>query len=53
MKGDWGLNEKGLLEMSAEDARMFSEVTLDGDSKMKFLLIGGPDGDPGLTFSKG
>jgi hypothetical protein len=32
---------------------MVSAVSLDGDAKMKFLLVGGPEGDPGLEFKKG
>ncbi len=53
MKGKWQMNDKGLLEMASADSQMFSAVTLDGDAKMKFLLVGGPEGDPGLNFTKG
>jgi tetratricopeptide (TPR) repeat protein len=52
LSGQWGLNDKGLLVMSAEDSQMVSAVSLDGDRKMKFLLVGGPEGDPGLSFDK-
>jgi hypothetical protein len=30
---------------------MVSAVTIDG-SKMKFTLVGAPDGDPGLDFTR-
>jgi hypothetical protein len=53
MKGKWGLNDKGLLIMTSDDSQMVSAVSLDGDAKMKFLLVGGPEGDPGLEFKKG
>ena len=53
LKGTWGINDKGLLVMNADNSQMVSAVSLDGDAKMKFLLVGGPDGDPGLTFNKG
>ena len=32
---------------------MVSAVRLDSASKMKFTLVGAPDGDPGLDFTKG
>jgi len=53
LKGSWGINDKGLLIMNADNSQMVTAVTLDGDSKMKFVLVGGPDGDPGLNFTKG
>ncbi len=53
MNGTYGLNDKGLLVLSSDDSQMVSAVTLDGDSKMKFILVGAPDGDPGLDFTKG
>jgi hypothetical protein len=52
LKGTYGLNEKGLLVLSGEDSQMVSEVTLSGDSTMKFVLVGAPEGDPGLEFKK-
>jgi hypothetical protein len=52
LKGTYGLNEKGLLVLTGEDSQMISEVTLTGDKDMKFVLIGAPEGDPGLEFKK-
>jgi len=52
LKGTYGLNEKGLLVLSSDNSQMISSVTLDNDT-MKFVLIGAPDGDPGLNFTKG
>ena len=53
LKGTYGLDERGLLVLTSDDAQMVSEVTLDDDTKMNFVLIGAPDGDPGLDFTKG
>ncbi len=52
MKGTYGLNDKGLLVLSSDDSQMVSAVSLDGDSKMKFVLVGAPEGDPGIDFAK-
>ena len=52
MKGTYGLNDKGLLVLSTDDAQMVSAVSMEGDGKMKFILVGAPDGDPGLDFTK-
>jgi tetratricopeptide (TPR) repeat protein len=52
MKGTWGINDKGLVILNAENSQMVTAVSLEGDTKMKFLLVGGPDGDPGLSFTK-
>ena len=43
----------GLLVLTSDDSQMVSAFTLDGASKMKFTLVGAPDGDPGLDFKKG
>jgi hypothetical protein len=53
LKGTYGLDDKGLLVLTSDDSQMVSAVTLDNDSKMKFVLVGAPDGDPGLDFTKG
>jgi len=53
IKGTWGLNDKGILIMNADNSQMVTAVTLNGDTKLNFLLVGGPDGDPGLDFTKG
>jgi hypothetical protein len=31
---------------------MVSEVTLKDDNQLKFVLVGAPEGDPGLEFKK-
>ncbi len=51
LKGTYGLNDKGLLVLTTDGSQMVSELTLNGD-KLKFVLIGAPDGDPGLEFAK-
>ena len=53
LKGTYGLNDKGLLVLTSDDSQMVSAITLDGDRKLHFVLIGAPDGDPGLDFTKG
>lgn len=53
LKGTYGLDEQGLLVLTSDDSQMVSEVTMDDDNEMKFVLIGAPDGDPGLVFTKG
>jgi len=52
LKGTYGLNDKGLLVLSSDDSQMVSEVTMPDDKQLQFVLIGAPDGDPGLTFAK-
>ncbi len=52
MTGTWGLNDKGLLIMNANNSQMVTAISMEGE-KLKFVIIGGPEGDPGLTFSKG
>lgn len=53
LKGTYGLNDKGLLVLTTDDTQMVSAVSLEGDAKMKFMLVGAPDGDPGMDFTKG
>jgi tetratricopeptide (TPR) repeat protein len=53
LKGTYGLDDKGLLVLSSDGSQMISSVTLESESTMKFVLIGAPDGDPGLSFTKG
>ena len=53
MKGTYGLDDKGLLVLSTDDSQLVSAVSMEGEGKMKFILVGAPDGDPGLEFTKG
>jgi len=53
LAGSYGLDEQGLLVLTSEDSQMVSEVSLKDDTQMKFVLIGAPEGDPGLEFIKG
>jgi len=53
LKGTYGLNDKGLLVLTTDDSQMVSELTLKEDKQLKFVLIGAPEGDPGLDFTKG
>jgi len=50
MTGEFGISDPNLLVLLAEDSQMAGEVTFEDDSKLSFILAGGPRGDPGLTF---
>ena len=53
IKGTYGLNDKGLLVLTSEDSQMVCSISIEKDRQMKFILVGAPDGDPGLDFTKG
>jgi tetratricopeptide (TPR) repeat protein len=50
LSGEFGIYDSNLLVLIAEDSQMTGEVTFAEDSKLSFVLAGGPRGDPGLTF---
>jgi len=50
--GDFSMNDDGSLVLDAEDAQMVANVELPVDNQMKFVLSGGPPGDPGMAFEK-
>lgn len=50
LTGEFGIYEDNLLVLIAEDSQMVGEVAFAEDSKLSFVLAGGPRGDPGLTF---
>jgi hypothetical protein len=50
--GEYSMNDSGLLVLDAEDSQMVASVELPKDSELKFVLSGGPPGDPGLVFAK-
>ena len=50
--GDFSMNDNGLLVLDAEGSQMVAAVTLPKESELKFVLAGGPPGDPGLAFVK-
>jgi len=52
LSGEFGIYESNLLVLMADDAQMVGEVTFAEDSKLSFVLAGGPPGDPGLTFDR-
>ncbi|MEM1083419.1 MAG: hypothetical protein AAGI48_04810 [Verrucomicrobiota bacterium] len=52
LKGTYGLDDKGLLVLSSDDSQMVSIVEMKEEGKMHFALIGAPERDPGLDFSK-
>jgi tetratricopeptide (TPR) repeat protein len=52
LKGTYGLNDKDLLVLTSDDSQMVSAIEIIDGGKLKFVLIGAPDGDPGLEFTK-
>lgn len=50
--GEYSMNDNGLLVLDAEDSQMVASVELPKDNELKFVLAGGPPGDPGLVFAK-
>ncbi len=52
LKGTYGLDDNGLLVLSSDDSQMVSAVEIKGGQNMHFVLVGAPDGDPGLDFVK-
>lgn len=52
LKGTYGLDDKGLLVLTSDDTQMVSEVAVKEGKMMHFTLVGAPDGDPGLEFTK-
>jgi Flp pilus assembly protein TadD len=50
--GEYSMNDSGLLVLDAEDSQMVASVELPKDNELKFVLSGGPPGDPGLIFAK-
>jgi len=53
MSGTYSFDDKGLMVMSTDDTQMIVELVRKDDTHMKFTIIGAPDGDPGLEFTKG
>lgn len=50
--GDFSMNDDGLLVLDAEESQMVASVELPQDNQLKFVLAGGPPGDPGLVFAR-
>jgi tetratricopeptide (TPR) repeat protein len=53
LKGTYGLDDKGLLVLTSDDTQMVSVIEMKEDTSLHFMLVGAPDGDPGLNFKKG
>jgi len=52
LSGDFSIDERGLLVLASEDSQMVGEIKLPEDTKLNFILAGGPQGDPGLNFDR-
>ena len=50
--GDFSMNNNGLLVLDADESQMVASVELPEEDELKFILAGGPPGDPGLDFAK-
>ena len=50
--GDFSMNDNGLLVLDAKESQMTATVSQPKDNELKFVLAGGPPGDPGLTFTR-
>lgn len=52
LTGDFSIDQRGLLVLASDSSQMVGEIKLPADTKLNFILAGGPQGDPGLTFDK-
>jgi tetratricopeptide (TPR) repeat protein len=52
LSGTFSIDERGLLVLASEDSQMVGEVKLPAETKLNFVLAGGPQGDPGLSFDR-
>ena len=52
LSGEFGIYDPNLLVLMSDDSQMVGAVTFADDSKLSFVLDGGPRGDPGLTFDR-
>lgn len=52
LNGSYSLNDSGLLTLESEDSQMVGQVKLPAESKLNFILAGGPEGDPGMSFDR-
>ncbi|MCP5544322.1 MAG: hypothetical protein H7A49_10515 [Akkermansiaceae bacterium] len=50
--GDFSMNDNGLLVLDSDESQMVAAVEMPQDNEMKFVLAGGPPGDPGLSFAR-
>jgi hypothetical protein len=50
--GEFSMNDDGLLVLDSEEAQMVATIAMPEDQSLKFIIAGGPPGDPGLQFKK-
>jgi len=50
--GEYTINEEGLLVLDAGESQMVGTIQMPADTELKFILAGGPPGDPGLSFNR-
>jgi thioredoxin-like negative regulator of GroEL len=50
--GVFSMNDNGLLVLDAKQSQMVASVEIPQDKQLKFVLAGGPPGDPGLVFTR-
>lgn len=52
LSGTYSIDDRGLLVLNADNSQMVGEISMPSDGQLVFVLAGGPDGDPGLNFSR-
>ena len=52
LAGRYSINGKGLLVLASGDSQMIGSVVLEDAQHLRFALVGGPDGDPGMRFAR-
>ena len=50
--GEFSMNDDGLLVLDAEETQMVATIAMPEDGTLRFIIAGGPPGDPGLKFTK-
>jgi len=48
--GTYEIDDRGLLILTTEDSQMVGRIRLPSEKTMTFVLQGGPEGDPGISF---
>lgn len=52
LEGTWAVDADGLLVLADEDAQMVASIDLESETALRFILVGGPEGDQGLLFER-
>jgi chemotaxis protein histidine kinase CheA len=52
LKGTYSIDDRGLLVLKSDSSQMVGEIHMPSDGQLVFVLAGGPEGDPGLNFTR-